>query len=74
MVATIGCDGGLGTTAVVSIEDATNTGLAGTILQLVPDDVCKVRLFSERKGRERSNRPNQSSVTSRWLVGRHRGG
>ena len=39
-----------GTTAVVSIEDATNTGLADTILQLVPDDVCKVRLFSERAG------------------------
>ena len=39
-----------GTTAIVSIEDATNTGLAGSILQLVPDDVCKVRLFSEKEG------------------------
>ena len=39
-----------GSTAVVSIEDATNTGLASTILQLVPDDVCKFRLFSEREG------------------------
>ena len=37
-------------TAVVSIEDATNTGLASTILQLVPDDVCKFRLFSEGEG------------------------
>ena len=50
MVATIGCAGRAGTTAVVSIEDATNTGLAGSILQLVPDEVCKVRLFSEREG------------------------
>ena len=39
-----------GATAVLSLEDATNTGLAGTILQLVPDEVCKVRLFSEKEG------------------------
>ena len=34
----------------MSIEDATNTDLAGSILQLVPDEVCKVRLFSEKEG------------------------
>ena len=39
-----------GSTAVVSIEDTTNTDLASTILQLVPDEVCKVRLSSEREG------------------------
>ena len=39
-----------GTTAVMSIEDSTNTKLASTILQLVPDEVCKVRLFSHMEG------------------------
>ncbi len=39
-----------GTTAVVSIEDSANTKLASTILQLVPDEVCKVRLFSHLDG------------------------
>ena len=39
-----------GTTAVVSVEDSTNTKLASTILQLVPDDVRKVRLVSNLDG------------------------
>ena len=37
-------------TAVVSIEDRDNTELAGSILQLVPDEVQKLRLFSDRTG------------------------
>ena len=37
-------------TAVVSIEDRDNTELASSILQFVPDDVHKIRLFSDRSG------------------------
>ena len=41
-----------GTTSVVSIEDSANTTLAGTILQLMPDEVCKLRLSSHFEGPE----------------------
>ena len=37
-------------TAILSLEDSTNKHLASSILQLVPDDVDKVRLFSGRRG------------------------
>lgn len=37
-------------TAVVSIEDKSNSRLAESILTLLPDDVQKVRLISDKKG------------------------
>ena len=39
-----------GSTAVVTLEDATNTGLADSILRQMPNDLCKVRLLSESEG------------------------
>lgn len=39
-----------GSTAVVTLEDATSTGLADSILKQMPDDLCKVRLLSECEG------------------------
>ena len=38
------------TTAIISIEDDSNTRLASSILKLVPDDVPRVRLVSKREG------------------------
>ena len=38
------------TTAIVSIEEPTNTKLASTILQLVPNGVCQVQLLSHMDG------------------------
>lgn len=38
------------TTAVLSIEDKTNKLLADNILQLMPDNVQKIRLFSDMEG------------------------
>lgn len=38
------------TTAVLSIENKTNKHLADNILQLVPDNVQKIRLSSEKEG------------------------
>ena len=38
------------TTSILSLEDSAATALAGSILHLVPDDVHKVRLRSEKRG------------------------
>ena len=38
------------TTAIISLEDESNTNLAGSILKLLPDDVPRVRLLSDREG------------------------